>query len=307
MTSVFGLLVMVFLSVAQPLSLDGVLARAESAATAFRRDLPQVVADESYVQVLAVTPGSSSIIRSLHSEVAMATDEDDAMWYAFRHVLDVNGKPLEGATRGRLEHVLSGPRPASLNDARRIDRQGAPYVLMGSDGPAKAATFPLMVLLPPHQARFAFSKRGEKRVRNRTLWVVGYHEVRGPMFFGDVQGREAPMTGEFWIDPQSGSILRSQFVVDSGEGARGGAERTDVAPVLVGVGFSRINVEVTYQADPALGAAVPVEMTETRSRDVVMGGFGGPALGSTSATHYLRQRLSCVAKYAHYRRVVPSE
>jgi hypothetical protein len=233
----------------------------------------------------------------------MATDEDDAMWYAFRHVLDVNGKPLAGATRGRLEHDLSGPRPASLNDARRIDRQGAPYVLMGSDGPAKAATFPLMVLLPPHQARFAFSKRGEKRVRNRTLWVVGYHEVRGPMFFGDVQGREAPMTGEFWIDPQSGSILRAQFVVDSGEGARGGAERTDVAPLLVGVGFSRINVEVTYQADPALGAAVPVEMTETRSRDVVMGGFGGPALGSTSATHYLRQRLSCVAKYAHYRRV----
>jgi hypothetical protein len=306
MASVIGVLLVMSLSISAPLSLDAVLARAGIAAAAFHRDVPQLVADESYVQVFAPTPGSPSITRSIRSEFAMAADEDRATWYGFRHVLEVDGRPLPDAARGRLEHVLLGPRPASLIDARRIAMEGAPYVQLGFLRGANTPTFALTVLLPAQQPRFAFSRRGEKRVRNLTVWVVGYREIRGPMFFSDVEGREVPMTGEFWIDPRSGAVFRSTFVVDSGEAVEGETGRSAGPLPLANVGCSRMTIEVTYKADPALGVTVPVEMEETFSGEVRTGG-GGLALGDTGATHYLRQRLSCVARYTNHRRVVAHE
>jgi hypothetical protein len=306
MLSVVGLLVLLSLPVIQPLSLDSVLARAGTAATAFPRDVPQLVADESYVQVFAPTPGSPSMSRSLRSEFAMVSDEDRATWYGFRHVLEVDGKPLPDVARGRLEHVLRGPRPASLIDARRIAMEGARYVSLGFLRGATAPTFALTVMLPAQQPRFSFSKRGEKRVRNLTLWVIGYREIKGPMLFSDVEGREVPMIGELWVDPRSGAVFRTQLVVDSGNAVGGDTGRSAGPLPLANIGFSRMNIEVSYKADPGLGVAVPVEMQETFSGEVAVGG-GGPVLDSAPATHYLRQRLSCVAKYTNHRRVVPLE
>jgi hypothetical protein len=307
MASVVGLLVALSLCLVPPLSLDSVLAQASISATAFHRDVRQLVVDESYGQVFAPTPSAAWVTRSLQSEFAMVADEDGASWYGFRDVLKDNGKELSGAAGGRLGRALLGPRPASLTEARRIGAEGADHVLLGSGRAANAPTFALMVLLPAHQPRFAFSKRGEKRVQDITVWVIGYHEIRRRMFFRDVEGREVPMTGEFWIDPRSGAVFRSQFVVDSAEAVRGADKRTPSPALEVAAGFSRMEIQVTYRPDRALGVTVPVEMREMFSGEVVTGGGGGPALGDAAATHYLSQRLSCVAKYTDHRRVLASE
>jgi hypothetical protein len=309
MTSMVRL--MVALSVcavpALPADLDGVLSRAAVSATAFHRDFRQLIADESYTQVYAGSPSSAWRSQSLRSEVAMVADEDDATWYTFRDTFEVNGKPVPGEGRGLLEQALRGPRPASLTEARFIARGSERYVLAGSGRAANAPTFALMVLLPAHQPRFDFTMRGEKRVGDTTLAVVGYREVRGPMFFRDADNQGIPMTGEFWIEPQSGTVFRSQFVVDGDRIVRGAEGRT-AAPVLQPtVDFSRIDVEVIYKPNPQLGVTVPVEMKETFSRDSGSRQPLVPQEGTNGATHHMRQRLSCVAKYTNHRRVLTSE
>lgn len=304
MTSAVRLMVALSLWVAPPLlsDLDSVLSRAAVSATAYHRDVRQLVADESYTQAYAGSPSSASRSQSLRSEVAMVADEDDATWYAFRDTFEVNGKRVPTEARGLLELALRGPRPASLTEARFIARGSEHYVLEGSGRAANAPTFALMVLLPAHQPRFDFTMRGEKRVGGTTLAVVGYREVRGPMFFRDAESREIPMTGEFWIDPSSGAVFRSQFVVDGDRIVRGAGDRTAPAALPPTVAFSRIDVEVVYEPNPQLGVTVPVEMTETFSRDEK-----SRTPLETGGTHHTRQRLTCVATYTNHRRVLASE
>lgn len=309
MTSVVRLMVALSLCAvpALPTDLDGVLARAAAAATAFHRDFRQLIADESYTQVYSSSPSSAWRSQSLRSEVAMVADEDEATWYTFRNTFEVNGKPVPTGARGTLELALRAPRPASLTEARFIARGSEDYLLAGSGRAANAATFALMVLLPAHQPRFEFTMRGEKRVGGTTLAVVGYREVRGPMFFRDVANQEIPMSGEFWIEPRSGTVFRSHFVVD-GDGIVRGALGPTAAPILQAtVDFSRIDVEVTYTPNPQLGVAVPIEMKESFSRDPGSRQPLIPQEGTNGATHHVRQRLTCVAQYSNHRRVQASD
>jgi hypothetical protein len=209
-----------------------------------------------------------------------------------------------------LERALAGPPFAAAADARRIADESAPNMLTGSGRAANVPTFVLMVLLPTHQARFAFTKKGEKRVEGTAVWVVGYRETRRPMFFRTADGQYVPMTGELWIEPASGAVFRAKYVVDSADALRDGAGADPDAggppgrPRLeANLAFSRMNVDVTFRQDPALGALLPVEMREILSR-TLQAGPDGPALGSAAATHFLPERLSCVATYTKVRRVV---
>jgi hypothetical protein len=149
--------------------------------------------------------------------------------------------------------------------------------------------------------------RGEKRLGGTTLAVVGYREVRGPMFFRDAENQAIPMTGEFWIDPSSGAVFRSQFAVDGDRTVQGAEGRTAPEALQPTVAFSRIDVEVVYKPNPQLGVTVPVEMNETFSRDRGSRPPLVPQEGTNGATHHTRQRLTCVAKYTNHRHVLTSE
>jgi hypothetical protein len=302
----FVLVVALSLSVAQTPSLLSVLARAGDFAAAFHHDSRQLASDESYVQTFDGNGPPRQMVKSLRSEFVMVADEAGATWYGFRDVLEVNGKALPKNTRGRLERVLRGSPEASIREARRISEEGAQHVLAGPGRAVNTPTMALMILLPAHQARFAFSKRGEQRVGSATVWVISFREIHGPMFFRAVDGREVPMTGEFWIEPHSGRVFRAQFVVDSVEALRDTSGRPDQPRLLATVDFSRMNVEVTYGPDSTLDVFVPLEMKEIFSREVRMGG-GGPMLDSPAATHYVSDRFSCVATYTNVRRVVMLE
>jgi hypothetical protein len=163
-----------------------------------------------------------------------------------------------------------------------------------------------MVLLPAHQSRFTFAKKGEKRVGDATVWVVAYRETRGPMFFRAADGRYVPMTGELWIEPGSGAVRRANYVVDSADAVGSTLDERKLPGLAATVDFSRMDVKVKYQRDPALGAFVPAEMWEILSRERQTGGFGVPALGDTGATHLVRERISSVATYSNVHRIAGS-
>jgi hypothetical protein len=106
-------------------------------------------------------------------------------------------------------------------------------------------TFALRFLRPSSRSWFVFTKTGEEEIEGARTSVVAYRETKGPTFSGTRDGKDLPAQGRFWLEPETGAVVRSEMIL-------GGTRRTP----------SRVTVVVTYGRDPALGSRVPIEMRE---------------------------------------------
>src|SRR6185295_1317176 len=74
------------------------------------------------------------------------------------------------------------------------------------------------------------------------VWPIEFREVRSGTMIRTSNERDMPASGRFWIDPDTGRVLRSELV----------AEDYSIRGV----------VDVSYQAGPIPGLLVPVRMRE---------------------------------------------
>ena len=106
-------------------------------------------------------------------------------------------------------------------------------------------TFALRFLRPSSRSRMKFAKGGEEQVESTRSWIVEYQEVKGPTYVSTPDRHDLRAQGRFWIDPDTGAVMRSEMMV-------GGTRRTS----------GRVTITVTYRHEPALGFRVPIEMLE---------------------------------------------
>src|SRR5262249_257438 len=120
-------------------------------------------------------------------------------------------------------------------------------------------TFALRFLRPSSRSRMTYAKVGEETVESTHTWVVEYREIKGPTYVSTPDRKDLRAQGRFWIDPDTGAVLRSEMIV-------GGTRRTP----------ARATITVTYRFEPGLGFRVPIEMLERyenprhREADVVV-------------------------------------
>jgi hypothetical protein len=60
-----------------------------------------------------------------------------------------------------------------------------------------------------NQPRFVFKKGGERTIQRVKTWEVKFQEKTSPTIISSTNGKDAPSTGSFWIDPATGHILAS--------------------------------------------------------------------------------------------------
>jgi hypothetical protein len=106
-------------------------------------------------------------------------------------------------------------------------------------------TFALRMLRPASRKRVAFEAAGEEQVDGTRTWVVAFRETKGPTFSAKPDGTDIPAHGRFWVEPDTGVILRSEMIL-------GGSRRLS----------ARATITVTYRLEPSLGFRVPIEMQE---------------------------------------------
>jgi hypothetical protein len=106
-------------------------------------------------------------------------------------------------------------------------------------------TFALRFLRPSSRSRMTFEKDAEEQVESTRSWVVAFREVKGPTYVSTPNRRDLRAQGRFWIDPDTGAVMRSEMIV-------GGTRQTS----------QRLTITVTYRREPMLGFRVPVEMLE---------------------------------------------
>jgi hypothetical protein len=226
-------------------ALAGVMRRVHEYVAVYEdHELSTVRARERYHQQLINYFGDVKGERTLLSDYLLLQlpDED---WVALRDVFDVDGEPVENRT-AKLDALFSGPRDQLSARAMQMAEDSMRYNLGDLYyRTVNLPTFALRILRPASRKRMEFTKAGEDRIGDTDVWVIAFREVKGPTFSTTADGVEIPATGRFWVEPESGAVVRSEMML-------GGTRRLS----------ARATITVTYARDEALGFRIPIEMRE---------------------------------------------
>jgi hypothetical protein len=233
------------IAAADPPDLDEVMRRAHEYVAVYEdHELSTVIARERYHQQLLDSDGRIKTERTLLSDYLLLQMPPEEDWFALRDVYDVDGEPV-GDRAARLERLLTGPREKVSERAMEIAEESARFNVGEVPRTINVPTLPLRFLRPANRKHFDFSKVGEAQMEGGRAWIIAYRETRNPTFSATIDGRDVPARGRYWIDPQSGAIIRSEMVL-------GGTRQLP----------TRATVTVTYRLEPSLGFRVPIEMRE---------------------------------------------
>lgn len=224
---------------AQPApSLEAVLDRFATYLTSYSQAYSATVATERYTQNYR----SQSV--TLESEFAMVRVPGGREWLGFRDVLRVNGKDVTGRA-GRLAELLANPAGLSMVVASRIAEESARFNIGRVRRTVNNPAIVLEILDPRHHPRFRFWVGGEDRIGGIPAWVIRFAEHGRPTIVRDSGGRDEPVDGRAWIDPERGTLLRAALRINISDLTR-----------------EALHLDVAFGFEKPLEMWVPVRMRE---------------------------------------------
>jgi formylglycine-generating enzyme required for sulfatase activity len=242
--------------IGQHVQLETILARATHYVGEFVYRFANVVAEERYSQEsisnrltqaapAGVAPGSPIIAgsrRELRSDFLLVLLPESDEYQPFRDVFEVDGAPIRDREQ-RLTKLFLESKSAAVDQARKISLESARYNLGNVARTFNNPIIPLAFLQPNGRPRFRFSLGKQDRTAGPNVWIVEYREQGRPTLIKGLRGRDIPARGAFWIDADTGRVLRSTLQLND--------------PAVLAT------LTTTYRTDERFQIDVPVEMRET--------------------------------------------
>jgi VWFA-related protein len=228
-----------------PEELRGILARAARYVAEYEKAFSHVFAEERYQQEYTDQAGRRTV-RESRADVVFVSLPGAVPWAVFRDVIEVDGNPV-GDRAARMKRLFVESPDTAVEQARKILDESGRYNLGPLRRSVNFPTLALTFLLPECQKRFSFQSKGRHAVKDEDAVEVAYVERTSPTIVHDDSGHDVPSRGRFWIDPETGRVLRSVLEHD--------ANGHDW------LAWARIVVE--YRREPKLDILVPDSMTES--------------------------------------------
>jgi VWFA-related protein len=213
----------------------------------YERSFRNLVAVETYNQrTEQVTPERDAPLqrrRIIRSDIVFVALPGPMLWGTFRDVFEVDGSLIRDR-QARLKSLFSRPQADAVAQANAILRESARYNLGTARRTVNIPTLALLFLHPANQGRFAFKAKGHEKVQGREAAVLEFTEVARPTLVHDALHGDLPAKGRFWLDPDLGTVIRSDVVY-----------RFEPNRALAWVATE-------FQPEPGLDIWVPSEMKE---------------------------------------------
>jgi hypothetical protein len=230
-------------------NLKAVMERAQDYIAAYEEQLGTLIGEEEYNQTAiwdASRPGGlrvGSRRRRLISDFLLVRVGET--WFGARNVQRVDLARIEGK-RADFGGILRESPQSIVQHLKELSDSNTRYNIGDFIRTFNVPTFPLTILHRSNFARFTFEKGPERKIDNVMTWEVRFSEVVHPTLIRDLKGRDQTERGRFWIDPDSGRILKTENLIDA---------QTD------GI-RAKVRFVVTYKPSAKLNMLVPDTMQE---------------------------------------------
>ena len=206
-------------------SLDTVLARARAYVAEYRGKWASVICEERYKQATWGQGRIGGDLRTVHttrralrSDLLLLWVPEAATWTGYRDVLDVDGQRLRTES-GRLESLAKRP-DTTRSTLRAIADESARFNIGRADRNFNEPSLALRVLDPASSERFHFALVSQPRIAGRRTWLVSFEERASPTLIRN-GSLDAPMRGSLWLDPDAGTVVKTELqVTDPESGAK---------------------------------------------------------------------------------------
>jgi hypothetical protein len=232
------------LATQRSLSVKDVIKRVERYVAAYGETASIVVCTERYDQA-ASGSGSAEATRTLVSDFALVHADAIRGWLGFRDVIAVDGHRVTDRD-DRLARVLMGSQ-GRYDEARRLSDESARYNIGAIQRNFNVPTAALFFFTPDNHDRFKFTAR---TVAADGTWEIAFRETDRPTLIRTPDGLSVPSSGTLWVEPQSGTIVRTRLYVETLAGRGDRAQH------------GRGHVEVVYRKVDDLNMWLPATMDE---------------------------------------------
>jgi hypothetical protein len=229
--------------------LDAVLARASDYVSQYEAELGNLIGNEEYVQssvwLDSGTPPrvAKRMQRRTSADFLIIQVADE--WAALRKVTVADGNKIKEATPS-FDTAFDNSSEANSALLKSMKLESTAYNIGDIQREINVPTFALHVLRKREISRFSFERVGTAKVGGIQTWRIRFHETSGHSLVVGGKGETLYSNGTFWIEPETGRVLETEFIVENPYAS------------------SRIRgeVDVTYGAGKNVQILVPTSMNE---------------------------------------------
>ena len=189
--------------------LQGVLNRVASYVAAYGQQLAAVVAVEKYTQHVNPVGTTSARPRELLAEFALVKSAGSVPWVGYRDVIAVNGEPVHDR-RDRLLRILT-ESSNPLEEAARLTAESSRFNVGPVSRNFNVPTTALFFFTEANLVRFAFTRKGIKKIDGVDAMEVAFRETARPTLVTTRAGQNVPSRGTLWVRPGDGTIVRTRL------------------------------------------------------------------------------------------------
>lgn len=202
-------------------SLEQVMERVGAYVAGYGEKASVVVSTEKYTQ--SVMWADSAPMRPLQLEAEFAIVRvTGGGWTGYRDVVSLDGKPVHDR-RNRLMELLTDTN-GDVSELTRIANESARFNIGPVSRNFNVPTATLFFFRPQNHARFAFERKGARKIDDVATWEVTFNETQRPTMVMTRAGVDVPIEGSLWVNPLDGTVIRTRLKL------RNFADDTAVAP-----------------------------------------------------------------------------
>ena len=196
------------------------LQRATEYVTQYEAELGNLIGNEEYVQNAAwLAPtgrGNPMVAKRLQRRVSsdFLIIQVGPEWAALRKANRVDGSKVK-ETEPAFEDAFDNSSEANQKRLLAMKAESTRYNIGDIIRDTNLPTVALKVLRESEVSRFVFERAGSSKIEGIQAWVVRFREQASPTLVIGGKGEFLYSNGTLWIEPETGRVLRTEFIVEN--------------------------------------------------------------------------------------------